>query len=64
MRRSSYDKETFIEEVAPFLSLRALDREVKAKRLRIVRCADRVAILAPDAVDYLLLLRREAEVDL
>lgn len=60
MRRASYDKPTFHEEVAPFLSPRSVDIEIKSGRLPIIRCGDRVAILAPDAARFLARLRRES----
>ena len=61
MRRVAYGREELHAEVLPFLSPRSIDGEVKAGRLRVVKCGGRTAVLAIDAARFLAALRRASE---
>ena len=63
MRRVAYGREELRSEVLPFLSPRSIDGEVKAGRLRVVKCGGRTAVLAIDAARFLAALRRASERD-
>jgi hypothetical protein len=61
LRRAAYDREALHAEVLPFMSPRKIEDEVKAGRLRAIRCGTRTAVLAIDAAKYLAALRRASD---
>lgn len=61
LRRAAYGRSELRDEVLPFLSDRTIDAEIKAGRLRAVKCGGRTAVLAIDAARFLAALRRADE---